>query len=95
MIKNPATEAKTLLELSLEQVFSQIEVTFFHRSYHGQSERKKKAKKRESEELDCDLKWIENTLIYFSESERIEVDKRKGVEVPSAEPSINPLIKRT
>jgi hypothetical protein len=96
MAKNPTTEAKTLMEISLEEVFSGIEVPFFHRTYHGQSERKKVTQKRESEAiLIQDMEWIDNALFYFSDNQRLEVQKTGGVEVPSAEPSTKPLIKRT
>ena len=95
MIRNPATEAKTLLELSLEQVFSQIEVTFFHRSYHGQSERRKIRKREESEGFIQDMEWIEKALFYFSDNQKLEVEKSRDIEVPSAGPPTDPLIKRS
>ncbi|MBW2987077.1 hypothetical protein KY336_00875 [Candidatus Woesearchaeota archaeon] len=94
MIKNPATEAKTLLELSLEQVFSAAGVSFFHRSYKGQSERRKR-RKRKSEGYEVDFDWIDNALFYFSDNERLEVELHEETDVASIEPPTDPLIKRS
>ncbi|MBW3012667.1 hypothetical protein KY325_01600 [Candidatus Woesearchaeota archaeon] len=90
-IINPATEVKTRLEISLEEVFSALGISLFARVYHGQSSKRKKAKEKDH----VDFSWMEKISFYLHDNSRVGVDEEEDHErLLSSDPSLNPLIRR-
>ncbi|MBD3259918.1 hypothetical protein GF371_04790 [Candidatus Woesearchaeota archaeon] len=88
---DPTAEIKTRLEVSLEEVFSVLDIAFFRRVYHGQSSKRRKAKEKKPD----NLPFLERFSFYLSDHSKIEIkDNDENVRLLSADPSLAPLIRR-